>query len=91
MVMAQARRALNQPVDIAELYESACWSNAPVRAKIQAAATHKQQQEQRQADQQRTDRARAASGSLPGTGGATTDQPLTLEEELRKNMKLMAT
>ena len=40
LAMAQAKQAVGQPLDIAELYEQAIWSNASVRAKMQAAERH---------------------------------------------------
>ena len=40
LAMAQAKVAAGQPPDIAALYESAIWSNASVRAKMQAAERH---------------------------------------------------
>ena len=72
LAMAQAKHAATgQPPDIAELYESAIWSNASVRAKVQAAERHTS----RQAEQQRQTRAKTAAGSLAGGGGSRTEQP----------------
>ena len=71
LAMAQAKQAAGQPLDIAELYEQAIWSNASVRAKMQAAERHTS----RQAEQQRQARAKVASGSLAGGGGSQVDQP----------------
>ena len=71
LAMAQAKQALNQTPDIADLYERAIWSNASVRAKMQAAERH----ESRQTEQQRQARAKVASGSLAGGGGSQTEQP----------------
>ena len=53
LAMAQAKQAAGQTPDIAELYEQAIWSNASVRAKVQAAEKHTL----RQAEQQRQARA----------------------------------
>ena len=71
LTMAQAKQAVGQPLDIAELYEQAIWSNASVRAKMQAAERHTS----KQAEQQRQARAKVASGSLAGGGGSQTEQP----------------
>ena len=71
LAMAQAKQAAGQPLDIAELYEQAIWSNASVRAKMQAAERHTS----KQAEQQRQTRAKTAAGSLAGGGGSQTDQP----------------
>ena len=71
LAMAQAKQAVGQPLDIAELYEQAIWSNASVRAKMQAAERHTS----KQAEQQRQARAKVASGSLAGGGGSQTEQP----------------
>ena len=71
LAMAQAKQAVGQPLDIAQLYEQAIWSNASVRAKMQAAERHTS----KQAEQQRQARAKVASGSLAGGGGSQTEQP----------------
>ena len=78
LAMAQAKVAAGQPPDIAELYESAIWSNASVRAKVQAAERHTS----RQAEQQRQTRAKTAAGSLAGGGGSQTEQPKGIRESV---------
>ena len=78
LAMAQAKQATGQPLDIAELYENAIWSNASVRAKMQAAERH----ESRQTEQQRQARAKTASGSLAGGGGSQAEQPKGIRESL---------
>ena len=75
LAAAQAKSASGQPLDIAELYEAACWSNPSVRAKMQAAETHVAQLAQRKAEQDRATRAKTAAGSLAGGGGSSTEQP----------------
>ena len=71
LAMAQAKKAAGQTPDIAQLYEQAIWSNASVRAKMQAAERHISTQ----AEKQRQARAKIASGSLAGGGGSQTEQP----------------
>ena len=74
LAMAQTKQAAGQPPDIADLadmYERATWSNASVRAKMQAAERHISTQ----TEQQRQTRARTAAGSLAGGGGSQTEQP----------------
>ena len=78
LAMAQAKVAAGQPPDIAELYEQAIWSNASVRAKVQAAERHTS----RQAEQQRQTRAKTAAGSLAGGGGSQTEQPKGIRESV---------
>ena len=75
LAAAQAKSASGQPLDIAELYETACWSNPSVRAKMQAAENHSAQLAQRKAEQDRATRAKTAAGSLAGGGGSSTEQP----------------
>ena len=75
LAAAQAKSASGQPLDIAELYEAACWSNPSVRAKLQAADNHTAQLAQRKAEQGRATRAKTAAGSLAGGGGSSTEQP----------------
>ena len=69
LAVAQTQAQPGQPVDIAALYERACWSNPSVRAKMQAAENHKSQQAKRKTEQERGKRARAATGGLAGGGG----------------------
>ena len=76
LAMAQAKRAAGQPPDIDQLYEQAIWSNASVRAKMQAAERHTS----KQAEQQRQERAKTAAGSLAGGGGSQTEQPEGIRE-----------
>ena len=71
LAMAQAKSAAGQPLDLAELYESACWSNASVREKMQASKAW----QSRKTEQQRAARAKTAAGSLAGGGGGSTEQP----------------
>ena len=78
LAMAQAKQAAGQPLDIAELYEQATWTNASVRAKMQAAERHTS----KQAEQQRQKRASIASGSLAGGGGSQTEQPKGIRESI---------
>ena len=80
--MAQAKQAAGQPLDIAQLYEQACWSNASVRAKMQAAERFKVSR----SEQQRAARAKTAAGSLAGgAGAASTDQPKSRRETLERS------
>ena len=78
LAMAQAKRAANQTPDIAELYEQAIWSNASVRAKMQAAERHTS----KQAEQLRQARVKTAGGSLAGGGGSQTEQPKGIRESV---------
>ena len=71
LAMAKTKQATGQPLDLAELYEQSTWSNASVRAKMQAAERHISTQ----AEKQRQARAKIASGSLAGGGGSQTEQP----------------
>ena len=71
LAMAQAKTAAGQPLDLAELYESACWANASVREKMQASKAW----QSRKTEQQRAARAKTAAGSLAGGGGGSTEQP----------------
>ena len=71
LAKAQAKQAVGQPPDLAQLYEEATWTNASVRAKMQAAEKHTS----RLAEQQRQTRARTAAGSLAGGGGSPAEQP----------------
>ena len=71
LAMAQAKSAAGQPLDLAELYESACWTNASVREKMQASKAW----QSRKTEQQRAARATTAAGSLAGGGGGSTEQP----------------
>ena len=75
LALAQARSATGQPLELSQLYDSACWSNPSVRAKMQAAETYKSQQAQRKAEQERAKKAKTAAGSLAGGGGGGKDQP----------------
>ena len=75
-VMAQARAQSGQPIDIASLYDAACWATPSVRAKLQLVEKNKAQAEQAQ----RTKRARTAGGGLAGGGGGAKEQP----DDLRK-------
>ena len=84
--LAQAKAAAGQPQDIAELYETACWSNPSVRAKMQAAAERKAEATKRKAEQERAKKAKRAAGSLSGSGGGgSTEQPKGLREQLEAN------
>ena len=85
LAMAQAKRAAGQPPDIAELYEQAIWSNASVRAKMQAAERHTS----KQAEQQRQTRVKTAAGSLAGGGGSQTDQPKAYGKQSRRRGTLL--
>ena len=69
--LAKAKQAAGQTPDLAQLYEQSTWSNASVRAKMQAAERHISTQ----AEKQRQKRASIAAGSLPGGGGSPTEQP----------------
>ena len=84
LVLAQAKQQSGQPVDLAQLYEATCWSNASVRKKIQAReAWTKRQTEQQKATQQRT-----ATGSLTGGSGSRKEQPQdSLRAELTEAWK----
>ena len=64
LAMAQARSASGQPLDLAQMYEAACWANPPVRAKLQLAERTKAT-----AEQERARKAARASGGLEGGGG----------------------
>ena len=75
LALAQAKSSTGQPLDIAELYDSACWANSSVRAKMAAAENFKNQQGQRKADQDRARKAKTAAGSLAGGGGGGKEQP----------------
>ena len=78
LAMAQTLNTAGQTPDLAQLYEQAIWSNASVRAKVQAAERHTS----KQAEQQRQARANIASGSLAGGGGSQTEQPKGIRESL---------
>ena len=82
LALAQAKSATGQPLDIAELYDAASWSNASVRAKMQAAETYKASLASRKAEQQRAARSHTAAGSLAGGGGGGADQPKSLRETI---------
>ena len=69
--LAKAKQAAGQTSDLAQLYEQSTWSNASVRAKMQAAERHISTQ----AEKQRQKRASIAAGSLAGGGGSPTEQP----------------
>ena len=78
LAMAQTKQAAGQTPDLAQLYEQAIWSDASVRAKMQAAERHTS----KQAEQQRQTRARTAAGSLAGGGGSQTEQPKGIRESI---------
>ena len=78
LALAQAKSSTGQPLDIAELYDSACWANPSVRAKMTAAENFKSQQDQRKADKERARKAKTAAGSLAGGGGGGKEQPANL-------------
>ena len=82
LALAQAKSSAGQPLDIAQLYDSACWSNPSTRAKIQAAENYKTQQTQRKAEQERAAKAKTAAGSLAGGGGGGKEQPTSVRETL---------
>ena len=71
LVLAQAKQQSGQSVDLAQLYEATCWSNASVRKKIQAGEAWTK----RQAEQQKAAQQKAAAGSLTGGAGSRTEQP----------------
>ena len=75
LALAQAKSSTGQPLDIAQLYDSACWSNPSVRAKMQAAENFKTTQAQRKTESERAAKAKTAAGSLGGGGGGGKDQP----------------
>ena len=78
LAMAQTQKTAGQTPDLAQLYDQAIWSNASVRAKVQAAERHTS----KQAEQQRQKRASIASGSLAGGGGSQTEQPEGIRDSL---------
>ena len=71
LATAQAQQAAGQTPDLAQLYEEAIWTDASVRAKMQAAERHTS----KLAEQERQERVKIASGSLAGGGGSPTEQP----------------
>ena len=81
LAMAQARSTAGQPIDIAKMYEAACWANPSVRAKLQVA-----ERKSADAEQERRKKAALASGGLEGGGGGVTkgDQPKSTEEAMEK-------
>ena len=81
LALAQAKSVAGQPLDIAQIYDSACWSNPSIRAKIQAAENYKTQQTQRKAEQERAAKAKTAAGSLAGGGGGGKEQPKSVRED----------
>ena len=85
-VMAQANHLNGQPSDLAELYEKACWADASVRAKVQAAEKHKASLDQRKTEQRRAKKARGATGGLSGGGGKSKEQPRSLRETIEGAM-----
>ena len=82
LALAQAKSVAGQPLDIAQIYDSACWSNPSIRAKIQAAENYRTQQTQRKAEQERAAKAKTAAGSLAGGGGGGKEQPKSVRETL---------
>ena len=81
LATAQAKQELNQPVDLAQLYEATCWSNADVRQKIQ----NREAWVKRQAAQQKATQQRTATGSLTGGAGSRSEQPPTSVREALVN------
>ena len=90
-VMAQANNLNGQSSDLAQLYEKASWSNASVRAKVQAAEKHKASLDQRKTEQRRAKKARGATGGLSGGGGKSKEQPRSLRETIEGAMDEHAT
>ena len=73
ITLARARQASGQPMDIAAVYEQACWVNPSVRVKLQASERARNSLGQGAAGQDIQRRARAASAGLTGTGRQTTE------------------
>ena len=86
LAMAQTQKTAGQTPDLAQLYEQATWSNASVRAKMQAAERHTS----KQAEQQRQKRASIASGSLAGGGGSQPEQPEGIRETVAASWDAMS-
>ena len=86
--MVQSELASGREVDLAKLYEQACWAVPSVREKLLASRTNGTS---RATEQGRDQRARRAAGSLTGTGTRSSEQeqPDVLEEALRANMRSM--
>ena len=80
--MAQAAEAAGQPVDIASIYEAACWSDPSVRAKMLAEEKRAGQASKRREEQERAKKARAAVGGLGGSGGGGKVQPRSRLKQL---------
>ena len=86
--MVQAELASGQPVDLAKLYDEACWSVPSVREKLLASQSGNGTSGSFAPGQGPNNAAARAAGSLTGRGRSSeTEQPDDLETALRQNMR----
>lgn len=85
VLINEAKRA-GQPVDLASIYETACFMNPEVRAALIKEQTGKVQAEQAAKAKQTADQARAAGASITG-GPAATPPPVAPNLDLRATLE----
>jgi hypothetical protein len=85
VLINEAKRA-GQPVDLASIYETACFMNPEVRAALIKEQTGKLQAEQLAKAKQTADQARAAGASITG-GPASTPPPVNQTLDLRSQLE----
>lgn len=92
VLINEAKRA-GQPVDLASIYETACFMNPEVRAALIKEQTGKLQAEQLAKAKQTADQARAAGASITGGPASTpppVSQPLDLRSQLEQGFAALA-
>ncbi|WP_192248482.1 hypothetical protein [Mesorhizobium caraganae] len=85
VLINEAKRA-GQPVDLASIYETACFMNPEVRAALIKEQTGKLQSEQIEKARKTADQARAAGASITG-GPAATPPPVAPNLDLRATLE----
>ena len=82
--LAQAWRAAGRPLDLAQLYDTAVWSNPTVRARQLEADRGATKAADDAAAKERVDKAKRASSSISSTSGTvpTREPQRSLREDL---------
>lgn len=86
VVLIKEAKRTGQPVDLASIYDTACFMNPEVRAALIKEQTSKVQSDQVAKARQTADQARAAGASITG-GPAATPQPVAPNLDLRATLE----